>query len=76
MKDIIITRHRQKVELSIYLVCFIIAVGFNIYAINKYDAPWTEIFTGIGFELLGASVLYAVIGIIRIIVYLIRKIKK
>ena len=36
MKDIIITRKRQKTELLVLLVCFVVACLTNLYAIFSY----------------------------------------
>lgn len=73
MKDIIITKQRQKTELITILVCFILAFSLNLYAVIAYDGKWTEIFTCIGFMLMTTAILYAVWTVVRIAVYLIKK---
>jgi len=73
MRDIVITKKRQKTELLSILVCFILAFLLNLYAVIAYDGKWTEIFTCVGFMIMTTVVLYAVWTIIRIIFYLIKK---
>lgn len=73
MKDIIITKKRQQTELKTLLVCFILAVILNIYAIISYQGKWTELFTSIGFMVTSSVVIYAAYSVIRIAVYLIKR---
>lgn len=73
MKDIVITKKRQKTELLSILVCFIIAFGLNLYAVIAYDGKWTEIFTCVGFMIMTTAVFYVLWTLLRLIVYLIKK---
>lgn len=76
MKDIIISPKRQKSELKALLVCFIIAFALNVGAIICYKAPATEMITSIFYVITFAVVLYAAWVIVRLIVYLLRRIFK
>lgn len=76
MKDIIISPKRQKKELKAILVCFILAFALNIGAIIYYKTPASEIITSIFYVITFAVVLYAAWVIVRLIVYLIRRIFK
>jgi hypothetical protein len=73
MKDIIITKGRQKKELKIFLVCFIIAFCLNIYAIIAYDGKWKELFWSLGFVIATAILLYLLVAAIRLCIYGIKK---
>lgn len=76
MKDIIISPKRQKTELKALLVCFILAFALNIGAIIYYKTPASEIITSIFYVITFAIVLYAAWVIVRLIVYLFRRIFK
>lgn len=73
MKDIIITKQRQKTEFITILVCFILAFALNLYAIIAYDGQWKELFWSLGFVAVTTVIFYAVWTIARIAFYIIRK---
>ena len=62
--------HRIRKEFLSLLVCFLIAVGFNVYAIIHYDAPLSELWTSILYVLEATAVLYVVWIVLRLLVYL------
>ena len=62
------SRRIRKESLSL-LVCFLIAVGLNVYAIIHYDAPLSELWTSILYVLEATFVLYAVWIVLRLLVY-------
>ncbi len=74
MKDLIITRKRQKIELITILVCVVIAIALNAYAIIEYDGQWSQLITSMFYVLTFAVVLYAVWTAIRLFVYLLKKV--
>lgn len=76
MKDIIISVKRQKKELFIFLICFIIAEIINAIAIIIYDTNWSELFTHIGFAFAIGVTLYALTLAIRILIKLFVRIRK
>lgn len=60
---------RLRKELLSLLVCFIIAVGLNVYAIIHYDAPISELWTSILYVLEATAVLYVVWILLRLLIY-------
>lgn len=72
MKDIIITRKRQKTELLVLLTCFVIACLANLYAILTYDGKLSELFTSLGYVLVFTAALYVAFSVLRLIVAAIR----
>ena len=72
MKDIIITRKRQKTELLVLLVCFVIACLANLYAILAYDGKLSELFTSLGYVLVFTAALFVAFSVLRLIVAAIR----
>jgi len=73
MKDIIITSKQIKKELYILLGSFIFAFLLNIVAVAIYKTPWVEIFTQFGYVVVITVVTYLLIGLVRFIISLIRK---
>ncbi len=72
MKDITITKKRQKKELLTLAVCFVVAFCLNIYAIAAYGGNWNELFWSLGFVVTAAVVIYLIWSFVRFIAYLIR----
>lgn len=72
MKDIIITRKRQKTELLVLFACFVIACLANLYAILTYDGKLSELFTSLGYVLVFTAALYVAFSVLRLIVAAIR----
>lgn len=71
MKDTVITVRRKKIEIWTLLACFVIANLINVYAINKYDTEWNELFWSLGFVLIAMVVIYVVWSLLRMLVYAI-----
>ena len=76
MKDIIITRRRQRTEILTLLVCFVIAFGLNVYAIIAYGGQWSELFWSLGFVVATTVLLYAVWTLLRLLYHGCRKLIK
>lgn len=76
MKDLTITKKRQKTELVTLLICFVIAFALNVYAIIDHNAPAKELITSIFYVLTFAIVLYVAWSFIRIVFYAIRHLLK
>lgn len=76
MKDIVISQKSVRRELWILLGCFVAAVIFDIAGIIKYGKPFYEVFQTIGYELVIAAAVYAILAFFRIIVWLILKLFK
>lgn len=73
MKDITITKQRQKTELKVFAICLAIAFALNIYAIIVYDGKWSEIFWSLGFVVATAVTLYVLSAALRLCIYIIRR---
>ena len=76
MKDLTITKKRQKIEIATLTVCFLIAFAFNVYAIIEYKAPAKELATSIFYVLTFAIALYVAWSFIRILFYLVKNTNK
>ena len=69
MKDIVISRRRQRIELWTLAACFVVANIVNICAIHPYHAPASELYTSILYVLVFTAVLYAVVLVVRLLIY-------
>ena len=77
MKDIVISRRRIKTEIIVFLACVLAMELLNVYSIIKYDGSWSEAFFSLGFVVVAAVVLYAVLSVLRLIIYgVVRSLKK
>ena len=74
MKDIVITGKAVRKELMVLAGCLISAIVDNLVAIIKYDRPWTEIVSMIGYEVMICLVLYLILVLIRLVVFLCKKV--
>ena len=72
MKDLTITAKQIRRELILLLVCFVIAEGVNIFSMIKYETPWTEFFTQIGFVLIITAALYIILIAVRVLIWLVK----
>lgn len=73
MKDLVITGKTIRRELLILLGCFVAAVIFDIVGIIKYGKPFYEVFQTIGYEIVIAVAIYAVLAFFKALIFLIRK---
>lgn len=77
MKDIIISRKHIVRELWVFLGCLAAMEALNVYAIIDYDGRWSEVVMSLGFVFTAALVVYAVLAVLRLIVFgTVRIIKK
>lgn len=76
MKDIVIKERHVKRELWIFLACVVVMELVNVYAIMDYDGRWSEAVMSLGFVVVAAVVMYAVIALFRLMVYGIMKLIK
>lgn len=67
MNDIVISSKRQKKELFLWSVCFIISFMINAIAIIIYDTQWKELFTHIGYVFFLSFILYGLLAVLRLI---------
>jgi hypothetical protein len=68
MKDVLISGRRIARELRIFLGCFVLALGLNVYSIVKYQTEWKELLTTLHITLALAVVIYVLLGILRFII--------
>lgn len=71
MKDIVITGKKLRNELFIILGCFVAACLVNVYAIIHYSRPVSELFTQIGYVAVTAVLIFAVLTVVRVVVWLV-----
>ena len=74
LKDITISVSRQKIELKWVLSCLCAAFIVNVVAIILYKTSFTEIYTQIPWVLMISVFMYVFSGIVRIILYIIKRI--
>lgn len=67
MRDIIITVKRQKRELWVLLISFVLANLVNLVGIIRYESPAVELITSLHIVLLLTLVIYAIILILRLL---------
>ena len=73
MKDTVISAAVKRRELKIWLVCFVVANIVNWAAIIKFDTPWYEVFTQIGYVVVSSLVLYVLLLLVRIAYRILRR---
>jgi hypothetical protein len=73
MRDFNISAGQQKAEIKWLAGCFCIAFMLNIAAIIIYNTSWSEVFTQFLWVFIITFVLYAVTIVLRIILYLLRR---
>ncbi len=77
MKDIVISSKHIRRELWIFLGCIVAMELVNVYAIVDYGGKWSELVMSLGFVVAAAVVAYAVVAVVRLIVYgIVKLIKK
>lgn len=69
MKDTVLTARRKRTEICSWLVCFVIAQAVHVYAIWKYDAPFSELWSSFFYVFVFSVVLYLVWCVLRICIY-------
>ena len=72
MKDTIISAAVKRRELYIWLACFVVANIVNWVAIIKFQSPWYEIFTQIGYVVVTSLLIYGLLLMARIAWWIIR----
>lgn len=77
MKDIVISSRHIRRELWIFLGCIVAMELVNVYAIADYGGKWSELVMSLGFVVAAAVVAYAVVAVVRLIIYgIVKLIKK
>ena len=70
MKDIVCTKAAQKREFFIWLACFVVANSVNVVSIIKFQTPWYEIFTQVGYVVVTSLLIYGLVAVVRLAWYL------
>ena len=70
MKDTLITAAMKRREMLILLVCFVVANMVNWFAIIKFERPWWEVFSQIGYVVVTTLVLYGLVLVLRVVWHL------
>jgi hypothetical protein len=68
MKDVLITGRRVTREIRIFVGCFVLTLGLNIFSIVKYKTDWKELLTTLHITLVLAIVIYLLLGLVRLLV--------
>jgi len=68
MKDIVITPRAVRREFLILLLCFVVAILLNVFAIATRGTSWSELLSQWHIMLALSVVLYVLLGIIRLVV--------
>lgn len=76
MKDTIISADVKRRELKILLGCFIIANITNWVAIIKFQTPWYEVFTQVGYVTVTSLLIYGLVLLVRIAWRILRRLLK
>lgn len=72
MKDIHFTAKRQRVELRVFGICFLVAFALNIISIIVYKTAWIELFTQLGWVFMIGVFLYFLVLFFRLVYWLIQ----
>ena len=72
MKDTVISAAVKRREFKIWLACFVVANVVNWTAIIKYQTPWYEIFTQIGYVVVSSLLFYGLLLLVRIAYKILR----
>jgi len=73
MKEIKISVQRQKKELFILLLSFILAFLLNVYSIIHYNGEWSELYTEIFYVLSATAIIYVLLFLTRLPVKSIKR---
>ena len=73
MKDTVISAAVKRRELKIWLACFVLANVVKWAAIIKFQTPWYEIFTQIGYVVVSSLLLYGLLLLVRIAYKILRR---
>ena len=58
MKDLVISARRIRREIRFAAAAFIVAFLTNLYAVVRFDRPWYELFTQMGYVVVITAVIY------------------
>ena len=67
MKDLVISARRIRREIRFAAAAFIVAFLTNLYAVVRFDRPWYELFTQMGYVVVITAVIYLLLWIPRLL---------
>ena len=67
MKDLVISARRIRREIRFAAAAFIFAFLTNLYAVVRFDRPWYELFTQMGYVVVITAVIYLLLWIPRLL---------
>jgi hypothetical protein len=67
MRDLIIKVKRQKTEIIVLVICFLLAIALNVGAIIIYKTQWKELYTQLHVAILLALFLYLLTWVVRLV---------
>lgn len=76
MKDIVIGQASIKRESLVLSISFVAAVLINVYAIATRGTEWSELLSQLHITLAIAVFLYVVLGVLRLVLFGIRRLVK
>ncbi|MDH6533822.1 hypothetical protein D0T51_02330 [Parabacteroides sp. 52] len=74
MRDILLTVKRQRTEIVIFIVCFLVAFGLNLYSIVAFGTEWKELYTQLLWVLCLSVLFYGIVLFLRLLYWGIQKI--
>ena len=69
MRDIVISARRIRRETWVFVACVAAALVVNAYSIHRFGTHWQELFTTLHVTLAVAVVIFAVLALVRLIVF-------
>ncbi|WP_288539682.1 hypothetical protein [uncultured Alistipes sp.] len=73
MKDLVISARRIRREIRFAAAAFIFAFLTNLYAVVRFDRPWYELFTQMGYVVVITAVIYLLLWIPRLLAALVSR---
>lgn len=73
MKDLVISARRIRREIRFAAAAFIVAFLTNLYAVVRFDRPWYELFTQMGYVVVITAVIYLLLWIPRLLTALVSR---
>ena len=72
MKDLVISARRIRREIR-FAAAVIVAFLTNLYAVVRFDRPWYELFTQMGYVVVITAVIYLLLWIPRLLAALVSR---
>lgn len=73
MKDIVIKGRAIRTELIVAAACLLVAFSLNVYAVIHYSRPLTELAGSLGYVVVVAAALYALLWLPRLLILILKR---